>query len=175
MEWIRSPAKLLLAIAILAVSARILYPGILISLESGTIDQDLADRDARLLPIQGKVVSVTTHEDTGTHIHQIYLDSEVVYEAQVPGHATPLRPMTLGGRTQIAHHGELPPDLPKVGDPVTLWYDPESTYISTIKLDGEPITSLWLGLILVGLGVLGLVIAGVLVRLAIRRPTPGSA
>jgi len=99
----------------------------------------------------------------------------VIYEAQVPGHAAPLRPMTTAGRTQIAHHGELPPDLAKVGDPVTLWYDPQSTYIATHKFEGTPITSLWLGLILVGLGVLGLVVSGVLVRLAIRRPTRGPA
>ncbi|MBA3464435.1 MAG: hypothetical protein H0T46_31075 [Deltaproteobacteria bacterium] len=170
-EWIRSPIKLLVAIVILAVTLKwLVIPGAFIAMESGTIDRDLEAIQARRVSVGGKIVAVDGAFDTSSdRTFYVYTPT---YEARVPHRPEALR--AVGMRTSIrVQRGsvEVPASTPKVGDAATLWYDPMGSYVTPIQPSGKTISALWIGLVLLGLGVIGLVITGVLVRLAIRRPT----
>jgi hypothetical protein len=170
-EWIRSPIKLILAVVILTVTLKwLVIPGALIAMTSGTIDRDLEARDARLVSVTGEIVAIDGAFDTSDG--RTYYRYTPTYQARVLHRPEPLR--IVGLQTSITvPSGSLavPAHVPKIGDPVPLWFDPMGTYLTWIDPSGTTISALWVGLVLLGLGAIGLVISAVLIRLAIRRPT----
>lgn len=168
-EWIKGPWKLLLAVAILAVSIKwLVLPGAGIAIHSGTIDRGQAELNARLQPIEGTITRVTGKlSDSYERRTYIYTTE---FEARPPGRTTALHGASMLNSVRLKASQNVPPDLPKQGDRIRLWFDPESDYLTTSEPFSHEIPALWIGLVLLGLGVVGVVIAGVLVRLAIRRP-----
>lgn len=170
-EWIRSPIKLILAVVLLVVTLKwLVIPGAVIAMKSGTIDRDQAELDARLVSVAGQIVAVDGKFDTSDgRTFYVYTPT---YEARVPQAPQTLRTvgMVTSVKVQSGAH-VVPARVPKVGDTATLWYDPKGTYVTWIDPSGKVVSALWIGLVLLGLGVIGLVISAVLIRLAIRRPT----
>ena len=170
-DWIRSPIKLLVAVVVLAVTLKwLVIPGALIAVNAGTIDRHVEAIEARLVSVEGQIVSIAA--GFATSDGRTYYRYTPTYEARVPDRADPLRVVGLQTSIKVRSGSTaVPPRVPKVGDPVTLWYDPTGTYATWIAPTGETGSVLWVGLVLLGVGVIGLVIAAVLIRLAIRRPT----
>jgi hypothetical protein len=167
--WIQGPWKLLLAVAILAVSVKwLVLPGIVIAAHSGTIDSDQAAMRARMKPIDGTVTRVAG-KLSDSSVRRTYSNS-VEFEARPADRATALHGASLVASVRLKANQDEPPGLAKAGDTIKLWYDPETGYLS----DSEPgayVPALWIGLVLLGLGLVGAAIAAILVKLSIRRPT----
>ena len=92
-----------------------------------------ASRHARLEPIEGHVVDVQITE--GREQHQgslLYVSTKTIYEVTPPGASHPARTvLDVHGKCPISRHGEVPAEVPRVGDPHPLWYDPEDPTFAT--------------------------------------------
>ena len=170
-DWIRSPIKLIAAVVILAVTLKwLVIPGAVIAMNAGTIDRDQEAIDARLVSVAGRIAAVDGTFDTSDG--RTFYAYTPTYEARVPHRPEALRAVGLPTSITVPSGSlAIPAGVPKVGDAVKLWYDPMGTYLTWIEPGGKAISALWIGLVLLGLGVIGLVISAVLIRLAIRRPT----
>lgn len=168
-EWIKGPWKLLLAVAILAVSIKwLVLPGAGIAMHSGTIDRGQAEMNARMKPIDGTITRVTGKLSDSLERRTYSYTTE--FEARPPGRTTALHGASMIHSVRLPANQDVPPGMPKQGDAIRLWYDPESDYLTTAEPGSHDIPALWIGLVLLGLGVVGVVIAGILVKLSIRRP-----
>ena len=173
-DWIKGPWKLLLAIALLAVSIKwLVYPGAMIAAHSGTIDSDQAAMQARMKPIDGTVTRVAGK--LADSFERRTYSYTIEYEARPSERATALHGASLLHTARLQANETVAPGMPRAGDAMKLWYDPESGYLSDTEPGTYDVPALWIGLVLLGLGLVGVVIAAILVKLSIRRPTRAPA
>ena len=168
-EWIKGPWKLLLAVAIIAVSLKwLVLPGAGIAMHASTIDRGQAELNARMKPIDGTITRVTGK--LSDSFERRTYSYTVEYEATPPGRALPLHGASMLNSVRLKANEVVPPGMPKQGEVAHLWYDPEGEYLTPSEPGPQEISALWIGLVLLGLGAVGLVIAAVLIKLSIRRP-----
>ena len=168
-DWIKGPWKLLVAVAIVAVSLKwLVLPGAGIAIHSGTIDRGQAELAARMKPIGGTITRVDGKLEASFE-RRTYAWTEY-FEARAPERSVPMQGHGSSNSVRLKASEVAPPGLRKPGDAIQLWYDPEGDYLTDVEPASHDIPALWIGLILLGIGVIGLVIAAILLRLAIRRP-----
>lgn len=157
-EWVRSPVKLAIALVIAAVAITwLVVPGAGLAIHARRLDREQAAFQARLQPIAGEVIRVELREaDDG---RRLFLHPTLTYQAQPPERPAPLTGTSTSGSVRIHRHGEVPPGTPKPGDAIALWYDPQSAYLTDADPRGGTVSARWIGLVLLGVGVLGLVLA----------------
>ncbi len=180
---VQRPVRAAIAVVFAGLALwKLVIPGLWLLTMVNELDDAAAAENARLRPIMGEVSEVHTREvyrlrQGRQSTRHLVVEWDAYYVATPPGRSTPSRTtVAASGAEAISASGQLPPSLPKPGDPRELWYDPEDPdYLTVYPPQEETASAAWLVVIFLTPGVVVLVISLLVIRSSLRRRTGAPA